>query len=97
MFIVLLRFAENKAAAGEHMSGHQQWIKQGLDDQVFLLVGGIQPGLGGAVLAHHTTLPQLQQRVAEDPFVVHRIVDAEILEITPGMTDPRLDFLMPTA
>lgn len=94
MFIVLLRFAENRAAAAEHMPGHQQWIRQGLDDRVFLLVGGLQPGLGGAVLAHDTTLPELQQRVAEDPFVVHRVVDAEILEIAPGMADQRLDFLV---
>ncbi|WFE29347.1 hypothetical protein O7623_09210 [Solwaraspora sp. WMMD791] len=95
MFIVLLRFTGNKAAAGEYLSEHQQWITQGLDDQVFLLVGGIQPGLGGAVLAHNVTLPQLQQRVAADPFVIHRVVDAEILEIAPGMADPRLDFLVP--
>ncbi|GAA0496320.1 hypothetical protein Ade02nite_17350 [Paractinoplanes deccanensis] len=95
MYIVLLRFAENKAAAAEHMPGHQQWIEQGLADRVFLLVGGIQPGLGGAVLAHDTTPAELQQRVAADPFVAHRVVDAEILEIAPGMTDPRLEFLMP--
>ncbi|MEU4564281.1 hypothetical protein AB0F72_38360 [Actinoplanes sp. NPDC023936] len=97
MFIVLLRFAENKAAVAEHMPGHQDWIKQGLHDQVFLLVGGIQPGLGGAVLAHNTTLPALRQRVAGDPFVEHRVVDAEILEIAPGMADERLNFLMPSS
>ncbi|MEV0902553.1 hypothetical protein [Actinoplanes sp. NPDC049802] len=95
MFIVLLRFAENRAAAAEHMPAHQQWIKLGLTDQVFLLVGGIQPGLGGAVLAHNTSRQQLEQRVAEDPFVVHRVVDAEILQIAPGMADPRLGFLLP--
>ncbi|GAA4955508.1 YciI family protein [Actinoplanes utahensis] len=95
MFIVLLRFAENRAAAADHMPAHQQWIKQGLNDQVFVLVGGIQPGLGGAVLAHNTSLEQLERRVAGDPFVVHRVVDAEILQIEPGMADPRLGFLMP--
>ena len=67
----------------------------GFDDRVFLLVGGIQSGLGGVVLAHGMTLEQLQQRVAADPFVVHRVVDAEIMEIAPGATDPRLDFLVP--
>jgi uncharacterized protein YciI len=95
MFIVLLRFAENRAAAASHMPAHQQWITQGLTDQVFLLVGGIQPGLGGALLAHNTSLAQLQERVAEDPFVVHRVVDAEVLQIAPGIADPRLNFLMP--
>lgn len=95
MFIVLLRFAENKTAAGEHMAGHQEWIKHGLDDGVFLLVGSIQPGLGGAVLAHNTSLPQLQKRVAADPFVAAKVVDAEIIEIAPGMADNRLEFLVP--
>ncbi|GIE84756.1 YciI family protein [Actinoplanes regularis] len=95
MFIVLLRFAENKAAAGEHLPGHQRWIEQGLDDQVFLLAGGIQPGLGGVLLAHNMSLSQVQERVAADPFVAHRVVDAEILQIAPGMADPRLNFLVP--
>jgi uncharacterized protein YciI len=94
MFIVLLRFAENKAAAAQHLPGHQQWIERGLGDGVFLLAGSLRPGLGGAVLAHSTTLPELQSRVAEDPFVVHRVVDAEILEIVPGMADQRLGFLV---
>lgn len=94
MFVVLLRFAENKAAAGQHMAGHQEWMKNGLDDDVFLLVGGLQPGLGGAVLAHNTSLPQLEDRVAADPFVAENVVAAEILEIAPGMADKRLEFLM---
>ncbi|MEU8238297.1 hypothetical protein AB0C07_08635 [Actinoplanes missouriensis] len=92
-----MRFAENKGAAADHMPGHQQWIERGLQDEVFLLVGSIAPGLGGAVLAHNTSLPQLRQRVAADPFVAHGVVTAEIVEIAPGAVDPRLDFLAPVA
>ncbi|WP_431682784.1 YciI family protein [Kitasatospora sp. KL5] len=95
MFIVLLRFSANKAAAGQYMDGHQQWIKQGLDDGVFLLVGSIQPGLGGAVLAHGASKEALQERVNADPFVAHDVVGAEIIEIAPGMADDRLKFLLP--
>ncbi len=29
-----------------------------------------------------------------DPFVVHGVVQAEILEIKPGKADPRLEFLL---
>ncbi|MFD0853471.1 hypothetical protein ACFQ07_14630, partial [Actinomadura adrarensis] len=57
------------------------------------LVGGIRPGQGGAVLAAGPTSEALQARVAEDPFVVHDIVTAEIIEIEPDLTDPRLSFL----
>ncbi|MEG3628373.1 YciI family protein [Streptomyces poriticola] len=94
MFVVLLRFSGNKAAADRHLAGHQEWIKRGLDDGVFLLVGGIRPGLGGAVLAHGTSPEELQKRVAEDPFVAQDVVTAEILEIAPGMADERLSFLL---
>ncbi|WP_327434754.1 YciI family protein [Streptomyces sp. NBC_01236] len=94
MFVVLLRFSDNKAAASEYMAGHQEWIKSGLDDGVFLLVGSIQPGLGGAVLAHNTSREELQKRVDEDPFVAQDVVTAEVIEIAPGMADERLSFLL---
>ncbi|MFD0258934.1 YciI family protein [Kitasatospora indigofera] len=94
MFVVLLRFSDNKAAAGQHMASHQEWIKRGLDDGVFLLVGSIQSGLGGAVLAHNTSREELHKRVDEDPFVAQDVVMAEIIEIAPGMADERLDFLL---
>ncbi|EEP72916.1 hypothetical protein E1258_08720 [Micromonospora sp. KC207] len=95
MYVVLLRFSDNKAAAPQHMAGHNAWIQQGLDDGVFLLVGGIAPGQGGAVLAHNTTPADLEVRVKADPFVAENVVTAEIIEITPGAADERLAFLLP--
>ena len=47
MFIVLLRFSDNKGQAGQFMEGHNEWIKRGFDDGVFLLVGSLQPSMGG--------------------------------------------------
>jgi len=94
MFIVLLRFSDNKGKAGEFMEGHKDWIKRGFDDGVFLLVGSLQPSQGGAVLAHNTSLADLQGRVNADPFVAENVVKAEILEIDPARADSRLDFLV---
>lgn len=93
MFIVLLKFSDNKSEAGQFMEGHKEWIKRGFDEGVFLMVGSIQPNLGGGVVAHNTSLSDLQSRVNEDPFVVENIVSAEIIEITPSKTDERLEFL----
>ena len=94
MFIVLLKFSSNKARAGQFMDGHKEWIKRGFDDGVFLLAGGLQPNLGGAIVAHDTSLPDLQNRVNDDPFVAENVVSAEILEITPSKADERLKFLV---
>lgn len=93
MFVVLLKFSGNKADAPRFMDGHREWIRRGFDDGVFLLVGNLQPNLGGGIVAHNTSLPALQSRVNDDPFVAENIVSAEILEIAPSRTDERLGFV----
>jgi uncharacterized protein YciI len=94
MFIILLRFSENKGKAGQFMKGHKEWIKRGFDDGVFFVVGSLQPNSGGGILAHNTSLSDLQSRVDENPFVVENIVSAEILEIAPSRVVAPLDFLL---
>lgn len=94
MFIIVLKFAGNKAQAGQFMDGHKAWIKRGFDDGVFLLAGSLQPNLGGGIVAHNTSLTDLQSRVNEDPFVSEQIVSAEILDLAPSRADDRLAFLL---
>ena len=94
MFIIFLKFSSNKSQAGEFMQGHNEWIKKGFDDGVFLLVGSLQPGLGGGIVAHNSSLPELEQRVNNDPFVTQNVVNAEIVEFTPAKADQRLQFLL---
>ena len=94
MFIVFLRFSDNKGNAGQFMEGHNAWIKSGIEDGVFLVVGSLQPSLGGGIIAHNITSADLHNRVYEDPFVAENVVTAEIHEISPAMTDERLSFLL---
>lgn len=93
MFVVLLRFSENKKQAPELMEGHNAWLKSGFDDNVFVLAGSLQPNLGGGIVAHGTSLEDLRARVDKDPFVAQKVVSAEILEIAVAKSDSRLDFL----
>lgn len=94
MFVVFLKFSDNKGQASQFMENHNSWVKRGIDDGVFLVVGSLQPNLGGGIIAHNTTLTELQSRVNDDPFVAKNIVTAEINEITPSLTDERLNFLL---
>lgn len=94
MFIVTLRFSDNKGRASAFMEGHNQWIRRGFEDGVFLMVGSLQPGLGGAVIAHDVSREALERRVNADPFVAENIVTAELLEIEPKKADERLNFLV---
>lgn len=94
MFIVLLKFSDNKSQASQFLDGHKAWIKRGFDDGVFLLVGSLQPNLGGGIVAHNISLSDLQSRVQNDPFVAESVVSAEIIEITPSKADERLEFVL---
>lgn len=95
MYIVFLRFSDNRAQVGEFMDAHNAWLGNGFDDGVFLLAGSLQPGQGGAVVAHGCSIEELQSRVDADPFVANRVVESEILEISPARAEQRLSFLLP--
>lgn len=94
MFVVLLKFSSNKGQASHFMEGHKAWIQRGFDDDVFLLAGSLHPDAGGGIVAHNTSLPDLQSRVNGDPFVAEDVVKAEIIEIKPSRADERLAFLL---
>lgn len=94
MFIVNLRFSDAKSKAPEFMATHNEWIKQGFESGSFLVVGSIQPNLGGSIIAHGLSREALEAVVKQDPFVAENIVTAEILEISPKKVDQRLDFLL---
>jgi uncharacterized protein YciI len=94
MFIVFLKFSGNKGQASQFMEGHKAWLKRGFEDGVFLLAGSLEPDLGGGILAHNTSLPALQSRVNDDPFVAKDVVRAEIYELDPAKADARLQFLI---
>lgn len=94
MFIVLLKFSTNQGQARQFMEAHKDWVKRGFDDGVFLLAGSLEPDLGGGILAHRTSLSDLQRRVNDDPFVVENVVRAEIYELDPGRAEERMQFLV---
>ncbi|WP_029014766.1 YciI family protein [Niveispirillum irakense] len=93
MHIIFLRFTAEKARAGAFMAAHNAWLQHGFDDGIFLMSGGLAPGLGGVILAHGSSAAEIHARVAADPFVIEGIVTAEINEVTPGRLDERLNFL----
>ena len=94
MFIILLTFSDNKHLASDFMADHNQWLKQGFDDGVFILAGSLKPNIGGSVIATNSSLSELEKRVNEDPFITHNIVSSEILEIEVKKVDERLQFLL---
>jgi hypothetical protein len=83
MFVIVLRFSGDKAKAGRLMQAHNDWIRRGFEE-----------GVGGTIVAHGSSLQDLQTRVNADPFVAEGLVQAEILRVAPSRCDERLNFLL---
>ena len=94
MFIVLLRFSEQKSLAPQYMDAHNQWFANGIKSGVFALVGGLEPKQGGVLLARGISFDAITKLVNDDPFVQNDVVSPEILQINPAKFDERLRFLM---
>lgn len=97
MHIIFLRFGPNRSAAGQWMAEHVQWIQQGISDGVFLMAGSLDNAQGGVVLAANTDRTEVQDRVEQDPFVIHGVVTAEIHAVAPSRVAPGMVPLLDAA
>jgi uncharacterized protein YciI len=93
VYIVFLKFGAERARAKEHMPGHAAFIERGVAEGVFVLVGSLEPSLGGALLVHGPTRAELDALLVEDPFVAHGVVSVEVHTVSPAGCDARLAFL----
>lgn len=94
VFIVFLRFGPNRAQAGQWMAGHKQWIQDGMADGSFLLAGSLDQAQGGLVIAAGTDAAAIHTRVAQDPFVLHGVVTADIHAVAPSLMAQGLSALL---
>lgn len=94
MFVIFLRFSEQRSRASALMAGHNAWLQNGFDSGIFLVSGSLPSQAGGMILAHSADRSEVEAFIAKDPFVTDGVVTAEIHEVKAGRTDERLAFLM---
>lgn len=94
MQLIRLVFGADRAKAGEHMAGHMAWLQKGFDEGAFLASGSLANGQGGFVLGKGEGLAE---RVQDDPFVQHGIVQVEVEPLAAGRLAPGLARLLEQA
>lgn len=85
IFIIFLRFGPNRTQAAQWMAGHKQWIQDGIADGSFLITGSLENAQGGMVIAAGQNSAGIHARVAQDPFVMHGVVSAEVHAVAPSL------------
>lgn len=94
MFIVNLKFDQNKSNAAAFADDHEFWLEQGFKEGVFVLAGSLVPGIGFCLLAHNTSRASLEERIMRDPFVEEKVVSYELTEFAPAQADDKLKHLI---
>ncbi|WP_241235321.1 YciI family protein [Xanthomonas euvesicatoria] len=85
LHLITLTYRVAPPALAAHLDAHKQWLREHIDTGLFLAAGPSADGLGGIVLAHHTDASALDRVVAQDPFVLHQLVDVGIRRFEPAL------------
>jgi uncharacterized protein YciI len=93
MFVIKLTYTKPVDEVDRYLSAHKAWVKQGFDEGVFLLSGGLRPRTGGLLLASGDDRRAIEARVGQDPFVLNSVASACVMEVAPSSLDERLGFL----
>jgi len=97
MYIVFLRFSQNRAQAGQWMAEHNRWLADGFASGDFIIAGSLEGSQGGLLIARDMEQSALLEKVRQDPFVMHGVVAAEVHGFKPSRLAEGLDALVAQA
>jgi uncharacterized protein YciI len=80
MFVIELIYQADLAEIDAHMSAHVAFLKKHYASGHFLVSGRKVPRDGGIILAVGEDRPEIEAIVASDPFLVHGLATARIIE-----------------
>ncbi|AGI10235.1 hypothetical protein H8Z72_19280 [Xanthomonas citri pv. citri] len=85
LHLITLTYRVAPPALAAHLDAHKQWLRKHIDTGLFLAAGPLADGLGGIVLANSTDASALDRVVAQDPFVLHQLVDVGVRRFEPAL------------
>lgn len=94
MFFIQLKLIGEMNQVQAHMAAHKQWIKESIDAGIILCVGNLTATKGGGILAHSLSLPEMEEHLEKDPFVLHKLVTVDIVEFTPAQAHEKLSWFV---
>jgi uncharacterized protein YciI len=80
MFVIELMYTAGLDAIDAHMAAHVTFLNKYYAAGTFLVSGRKVPRDGGIILAVGDSRQRIEEIVAEDPFVVHRLADVRVIE-----------------
>jgi len=80
MFIISLTYIVPLEKIDEHMKEHVIFLKKYYKKNVFIASGRKVPRTGGIILAIATSKEEIEDIIAEDPFITHKLAEFTVTE-----------------
>ena len=94
MFIINLNYIVPLDVLDAHMADHVKFLRKYYKQNVFVASGRKVPRTGGIILALAKSKDEIENIMAEDPFLNHKLADVTITEFLTSQYHPELKKLL---
>ncbi|RIX40482.1 MAG: hypothetical protein D3M94_21650 [Rhodocyclales bacterium GT-UBC] len=85
LFAIQLRYERPAEAIKQQLEAHKNWLIRYIQTGKILFAGPLPQNDGGFLLAHGAAESEIENMIAEDPFVAHQLVSFTILGCEPAI------------
>ena len=93
MYFLHVNLTQKPGSLEVQRDAHVTWVKKYVDQGVFLLATAKVNGLGGMIVVKTIARELLRDIIDEDPYLIHDLVEYQIIEVDVKLTQPELAFL----
>jgi uncharacterized protein YciI len=94
MFIIDLNYIKALDELDAHMRDHVTFLRKYYKKNVFIASGRKVPRTGGIILAQASSREEVENIMAEDPFIIHHLAEFTITEFLTSQVHPVLKGLL---
>lgn len=80
MFIVLLEYKVPLDSVDKYLESHRLFLNKWYQEKIFIFSGRKIPRIGGVILASGVRREALEAILAQDPFLINKIAEYQIIE-----------------
>lgn len=83
MFVLLIKYVKPSEEVDRLLKEHIQYLEKYYQQGKFICSGRRNPRTGGVILANADTVAEIKEIISEDPFLMNKVGEYEIIEFTP--------------
>lgn len=85
LFNITLTYRQPPDVIKAHLETHKHWLVNTIQQGHLVFAGPLLNQAGGFILARAGSLEEIQRLLADDPFVIHALVDLTIQICEPAI------------